>query len=55
MQIAFERVSETSVTVTVERDDGALLRTRSPRAAGRLPHDLIHYVVERELELDNGF
>ena len=55
MQIAFERVDGRSVTVTVERDDGAVIQTRSPRAAGRLPHDLIHYVVEHELELDDGF
>jgi hypothetical protein len=55
MEIAFTRTNEARVTVTVERDDGAVLQTRSPRAAHRLPHDLIHYVVEQELELADGF
>jgi hypothetical protein len=54
MQISFTRLDDRHVETTLERDDGAVLATRSPGAADRLPHDLIHYVVERELDLDDG-
>jgi hypothetical protein len=54
MKIAFTRLGEKGVRVTIERDDGAVLETSSPRAVDRLPHDLMHYVVERELGLNDG-
>jgi hypothetical protein len=54
MEIAFTRLDDCYVETTVERDDGAVLATSSPGAADRLPHDLIHYVVERDLGLDDG-
>jgi hypothetical protein len=54
MQITFTRASARDVAVTVERGDGAILQTRSSGAAKWLPHDLIHYVVERELGIDDG-
>jgi hypothetical protein len=54
MEITFTRLDERFVETTVTREDGAVLATRSPGAGDRLPHDLIHYVVERELELDDG-
>jgi hypothetical protein len=38
----------------VERDDGAVIRLRGPGAHG-IPHDLVHYVVESELDVDRGF
>jgi hypothetical protein len=40
--------------VEVERDDGALLRFRGPGKT-HPPHDLVHYAVEYELDLDRGF
>jgi hypothetical protein len=54
MEITFTRLDERLVETTVTREDGAVLATRSPGATDRLPHDLIHYVVERELGLDDG-
>jgi hypothetical protein len=54
MEITFTRLDERFVETTVTRDDGALLATRSPGAGDRLPHDLIHYVVESELGLEDG-
>ena len=54
MEITFTRLDERFVETTVTREDGAVLATRSPGAGDRLPHDLIHYVVERELGLDDG-
>jgi hypothetical protein len=53
VEVTFTSLDGLHVT-TIERDDGAVLATRSPGARDRLPHDLIHYVVERELGLDDG-
>jgi hypothetical protein len=39
----------------VARDDGAVIRFRGPGHADPLPHDLVHFVVESELRLENGF
>ena len=55
MRIWFERAGERRVRITVERDDGALLEIRSPDASREIPHDLVHYVVEAELGLPEGF
>ena len=38
----------------VERDDGALYRLYGGRAGPRLPHDIMHFVVERELGIHDG-
>jgi hypothetical protein len=54
MEITFTRLDDREVGTTVERDDGAVLATKSPGAKDRLPHDLVHYVVESELGLDDG-
>src|ERR671936_1239225 len=54
MEIAFSRVDDVHIETTIERYDGAVLATRSPGARDRLPHDLVHYVVESELGLDDG-
>jgi hypothetical protein len=35
-------------------DDGTSNKVKMPKI-GSLPHDLVHYVVETELNLDNGF
>jgi hypothetical protein len=53
VKIDFVRVGDRYFT-EVERDDGALVRLRGP-AAGAVPHDLVHYVVEDELGFDRGF
>jgi hypothetical protein len=55
MEIAFIRLNKRRVKVSITRDDGAVLETTSPGAADRVPHDLIHYVVESQLQFDDGF
>ena len=54
MNIDVTREGDARVVVKLERDDGAILETSSPGGHERLPHDLIHYVVERELGIDDG-
>jgi hypothetical protein len=39
----------------VHRDDGAILRIDGPGRPDPLPHDLVHLIVEAELQLVNGF
>ena len=38
----------------VERDDGAVYRLYGGHAGPRLPHDIMHLVVERELHIGDG-
>jgi len=38
----------------VERDDGAVYRLYGGQAGPRLPHDIRHFVVERELRIQDG-
>lgn len=38
----------------VERDDGAVYRLYGGRAGSQLPHDIMHFVVERELRISDG-
>jgi hypothetical protein len=38
----------------VERDDGAVYRLYGGQAGSRLPHDIMHLVVERELRIPDG-
>jgi hypothetical protein len=38
----------------VERDDGAVYRLHGGKAGPRLPHDIMHFVVERELHITDG-
>jgi hypothetical protein len=55
MRIEFRRVGERRYAVVVYRHDGSVLEMNP--AAGYdplMPHDLLHYVVERELGLQAG-
>src|SRR5262249_41132501 len=55
MEITFTRTGEhTYITVAV-RDDGVTLAVPSFDRTAWMPHDLAHYVVERELGLTRGF
>lgn len=38
----------------VERDDGVVYRLDGGTAGPRLPHDIMHFVVERELRIGDG-
>ncbi|WP_156934934.1 hypothetical protein [Pseudonocardia spinosispora] len=39
----------------VERDDGVRYRLEEGVAGAQVPHDLVHFVVERQLGEDRGF
>jgi hypothetical protein len=53
MKIAFHRSGDSHDRIYVNRDDGTELGWRWP--AGGPPHDLMHYAVETELGLGDGF
>jgi hypothetical protein len=55
VEIAFQRSSERQSFAVVRRDDGVTLRVPGYGPALPQPHDLAHYVVERELRLRRGF
>jgi hypothetical protein len=55
MNITFTRSGEHTYTTLALRDDGVLLQVPSYDRKFPLPHDLAHYVVERELGLNQGF
>lgn len=55
MNITFTRTGERTYATVVVRGDGVTLQVPSPDRTSPLPHDLAHYVVERELGLRRGF
>lgn len=55
MEITFTRSGEHTYTTVAVRDDGVVLEVPSYDRTHLLPHDLAHYVVERELGLQRGF
>ena len=55
MDIEFRRTGERRYAVIVRRGGDAVLEmSPAPGYDPKMPHDLIHYVVERELELPLG-
>jgi hypothetical protein len=55
MRVTFPRLPDHErAYALVERDDGALYRLYGGRAGPRLPHDIMHFVVERELRIRDG-
>jgi hypothetical protein len=57
MRITFRRFpGHTAAYSVIERDDGVVYRMKEFTAPGsRLPHDLRHLIVERELAIADGF
>jgi hypothetical protein len=55
MQITLTRSGEHTYRTTALRDDGVTLEVASSDRTFLLPHDIAHYVVERELGLQRGF
>lgn len=55
MEITFTKTGERSYEVGVLRDDGVTLCVRTPDKPLTIPHDMVHYVVERELRMERGF
>jgi len=55
MRVTFPRLPDHErAYALVERDDGAVYRLYGGRAGPRLPHDIMHFVVERELRIPDG-
>jgi len=55
MNITFTRTGERTYTTVAVRDDAVTLHVPSFDRTAPLPHDIGHYVVERELGLRRGF
>jgi hypothetical protein len=55
MRVTFPRLPDHQrAYALVERDDAAVYRLYGGRAGSRLPHDIMHFVVERELRIPDG-
>ena len=55
MRVTFPRLPDHErAYALVERDDGAVYRLYGGKAGPRLPHDIMHFVVERELRIRDG-
>ena len=55
MRVRFPRLPDHErAYALVERDDGAVYRLYGGPAGPRLPHDIMHFVVERELRIGDG-
>ena len=55
MRVTFPRLPDHQrAYALVERDDGAVYRLDGGRAGPRLPHDIMHFVVERDLRIRDG-
>jgi hypothetical protein len=55
VEITFTKTDQRKYETLVRRDDGVLLSVQSPDRPASLPHDIAHYLVERELKLERGF
>ena len=55
MRVTFPRLPDHErAYAVVERDDGAVYRLYGGKAGPGLPHDIMHFVVERELQIRDG-
>ena len=55
MRVTFPRLPDHQLAYAlVERDDGVAYRLYRGTAGPRLPHDIMHLVVERELRIRDG-
>ncbi len=55
MRVTFPRLPDHErAYALVERDDGAVYRLYGDQAGPRLPHDIMHFVVERDLRIRDG-
>jgi hypothetical protein len=55
MRVTFPRLPDHKrAFALVERDDGTVYRLYGGKAGPQLPHDVRHFVVERELQITDG-
>jgi hypothetical protein len=55
MDITFTKTEQRKYEVRVCRDDGVVLRVQTPDRPAVLPHDMAHYLIDRELNFARGF
>ena len=55
MKVIFTRTGNTSYSTEVHRSDNVVLTVPPAGASSRMPHDLVHLVVEQHLNMDQGF
>ena len=55
MKVIFARLDQGRYGVTALRCDGVLVKIKTHDRTKFIPHDLAHFVVERELSLKGGF
>ena len=55
MEITFTKTGQRKYEVLARRGDKVVLRVQTPDRPQSLPHDLAHYLVERELGFERGF
>jgi hypothetical protein len=55
MDVIFTRTGKKAYTTLAHRDDGVTLEVQSFDRTSTIPHDIAHFVVERELRLERGF
>ncbi len=55
MDVTFTRTGETTYMTEVHRADNVVLSVPAAGASARMPHDLVHLVVEQHLGMDQGF
>jgi hypothetical protein len=55
MELTFTRSGDRTYTTMARRNDGVLMHVPNHDRPSSLPHDIAHFVVERELGLDRGF
>jgi hypothetical protein len=55
MHVTFPRLPDYErAYAVVQRDDGAVYRLYGGKAGPKLPHDIMHFVVERDLQIRDG-
>jgi hypothetical protein len=55
VEITFTKTGGRTYEVAARRDDGVTLRVRTPDKPLSIPHDMAHFVVEREMSFGGGF
>ncbi len=54
MQLSLKKGKDKKDYLSCTRNDGSQTRTWNPKI-GMLPHDCVHFIVERNLDLDESF
>lgn len=55
MRIFALKISATGFDITAQRDDQVIVQVNRSASRAGLPHDLFHYAVEGQLNVDYGF